>query len=325
MMDHVPVDEEGRPRGEGGWAALLRAWETDAESQSRKPDSEPARKACRYIIRGSVEHALQWCRANDKLAYESQRVFEDVEAFVKEVYEAVTDSDRTSPQTKPHAQFWRHQDLVGFMEKALLEERVQPVFIGSVKSAADKYIRSPWLQNPFLDWVLMDALMFGETAIFMHEVMRTRFGFSYLTFGMTWKARLYRACMLPVSFALGWIAPAAFLWWLSSSYPQTALWSAVAYYGLSFILLLRLAIIKVMYRLREGKFPQRRISDLIDTMAAAYFQLREETIHVPSLKAALDKAHDMGASWPPQVYAILDLVAAKSASSWSRQLGTWRV
>ena len=124
-----------------------------------------------------------------------------------------------------------------------------------------------------------------------------------------------------MGFVFGWILPGVLLFWLAASYPLTAFWIALAYYSLSVFLLVKFIVVKMQYRLREGGFPMRKLSEVLGLMNAAYEQLSEELIHVPSLQKSIAAARDKGAVWPSQVYVILDSVAAKSPSGWDRAAG----
>ena len=93
---------------------------------------------------------------------------------------------------------------------------------------------------------------------------------------------------------------------------------AILYYGWSLFLLVRFVVSRVRYRLREGASPARKLAELAGMMHIAYEQMAEEIVHVPSLQATIAAAQENGASWPSQLYVILDLVVTRSPSSWNR-------
>ena len=176
-------------------------------------------------------------------------------------------------------------------------------------------------QNPYLDWVFVEALILGENLAFRDRLMAQRYGLSYALYGTGWKAWALRLVTRPLSFASGWLLPGALLWWLGQTYPLAAVWGAVAYYGLSLLLLARFVVARIGYRLREGASPARKLGELLGLMDAAYDEMAEEIVHVPSLQQAIAAARGKGAVWPSQAHVILDAVAARSPSGWDRRLG----
>ena len=56
---------------------------------------------------------------------------------------------------------------------------------------------------------------------------------------------------------------------------------------------------------------RRRAAELNTSMFNAYYELREATIHVPSLRRAVEQAKEKGVGWDPQLFCVLDNVAQK--------------
>jgi len=145
-------------------------------------------------------------------------------------------------------------------------------------------------------------------------------GFAYGATRKRWKAILFRLFSVPATFAFGWIAPGALCWWLYPKFPTGATIAASAYYLLSIYRLARYLIRLALYRLRTGKTPRRETFERVAAMEAAYSNMREDTIHLPSLKKAIQHAKDLGAEWGPHVLSILDNVAARNSTTWMRHL-----
>jgi hypothetical protein len=76
----------------------------------------------------------------------------------------------------------------------------------------------------------------------------------------------------------------------------------------------------VLYRVRVGKSRKREQLDRLLAMQAAYAELREEIIHVPSLRRAIERARDLGAVWDPQIFSIFDRVSDRTPTTWIRRL-----
>jgi hypothetical protein len=59
--------------------------------------------------------------------------------------------------------------------------------------------------------------------------------------------------------------------------------------------------------------------ELVPALFNAYQELRESTIHVPSLRLAVEQAKEKGVAWDPQLFCILDNVAQNYPSTWTAQ------
>jgi hypothetical protein len=128
---------------------------------------------------------------------------------------------------------------------------------------------------------------------------------------------LFKLVYFPVVFFPSWVLPGLICWWLYPTFPQLSLIVGVAYYminvGWLVITLCRIAI----YRLRGGKSPKQKAVELTASMFGAYEELREATVHVPSLRRAVERAKDSGVVWDTQLFCILDNVAQRNPSTWT--------
>lgn len=93
---------------------------------------------------------------------------------------------------------------------------------------------------------------------------------------------------------------------------------AALYYLASLFMLVRHFVRLALYRLRFGKTPRRELTDRIVAIDVAYAQLREEAVHVPSLRRAIEQAREEGVHWDSQIFSILDNVAARNPTTWIR-------
>jgi hypothetical protein len=73
----------------------------------------------------------------------------------------------------------------------------------------------------------------------------------------------------------------------------------------------------MLYRLRGGKSLRQRAAEIIPALYNTYQELRESTIHVPSLRNAVEQAKEKGVAWDPQLFCILDNVAQNHPSTWT--------
>jgi hypothetical protein len=77
---------------------------------------------------------------------------------------------------------------------------------------------------------------------------------------------------------------------------------------------------RALYRLRGGRSLRQTAAELNTSMFNAYYELREATVHVPSLRRAVDQAKEKGVGWDPQLFCILDNVAQNHPSTWTVRL-----
>jgi hypothetical protein len=146
-------------------------------------------------------------------------------------------------------------------------------------------------------------------------------GFAYALFeGHKFKTFLFKMVQVPLTVFLGWVAPGLFCWWLYPSFPTVSIIIAVAYYVLSIGWAAVRLCRRALYRLRGGRSLRQTAAELNTSMFNAYYELREATVHVPSLRRAVDQAKEKGVGWDPQLFCILDNVAQNHPSTWTVRL-----
>jgi hypothetical protein len=111
------------------------------------------------------------------------------------------------------------------------------------------------------------------------------------------------------------VVPDLFCWWLYSSFPRTSIIIAVAYYVLGIGWNAVQLVLRALHRLRGGKSLRQKAAELNTSTFKAYDELREATIHVPSLRRAVEQAKEKGVGWDPQLFCVLDNVAQKNPST----------
>jgi hypothetical protein len=216
--------------------------------------------------------------------------------------------------------FWRHVDIATVIQQGKRSYREHFLDRQSLKNLADLYLAGPWMHSAYLDWIFTDALIAGELVATYEWLQVQRGGFAYALFeGNKVKTVIFKMVQVPLSVVLGWVAPGLLCWWLYPSFPRMSIIIAVAYYVIgvgwfSFQLCRR-----ALYRLRGGKSLRQRAAELNASMFSAYYELREATIHVPSLRRAVEQAKEKGVGWDPQLFCVLDNVAQKHPSTWTVQ------
>ena len=264
------------PTSESEWLTLFRNWEKSYGAWLESDVDKTEAGACRYVATAAARATLKWCKARpDGDGWEINEKLWQTARFVHELYQALTPGTTENPHLKSKHTFWQHVNLSQFLLLASGEEKEDPVDRGVVKHLANTYIANIWMQNPYLDWVLVDSLIIGELTALFQIVMKIKYGYGYALFGKRWKAILFRLFSVPTTFIIGWIAPGVFCWWLFGKFPIASLTIAAAYYIVSIYMLLRYFTRLIAYRLRVGKTPRHERIDRLNKMELAYAELRK--------------------------------------------------
>lgn len=164
--------------------------------------------------------------------------------------------------------------------------------------------------------------MIAAESVATYEWFQTqRGGASYVLFeGDKTKAAVFRIFVAsPIIFFSSWIAPGLFCWWLYGQLPRVSIIIGALYYMFNIGWVILYLTHLTLYRLRGGKSFKQRAAELIPALYNAYQELREPTIHVPSLRNAVDQAKGKGVAWDPKLLCILDNIAQNHPSTWTAQ------
>jgi hypothetical protein len=297
------------------FSTWLRAYKSDLQEKRDMYPVDVLMQAADAIGRS----ALTWCRTHGQDSDGLSAKLWDVQQFVPALYDAL--HPRNGSATKLQYLLWQHIDVPRFLTETAKSSRENVLDRESLKICADIYLRQPWLRNAYIGWIFIDALMLGEFLATYDWLQSRRWGISYTIFdGNKNKALFFKLIAVPATFFLGWILPGLLCWWLFSSYPTAALIAAALYYGTSLAWLVFRVCRYVLQRLRGAKSFTRVSVEMINAMSHAYFQLREDTIHVPSLKQAVQEATEKGVAWDPQLLCVLDDVAQEHPIAWARAM-----
>lgn len=268
--------ENKTPATEQEWQLLYYNWTKSYDAWLKQDDIDKVQTAaCRSVVTAAARSTLECCKTNPEPAHQINGRLWNLARLIHELYEAATPNLTKEPKLKRTNTLWRHIDLGQFLRLTDQEEREFPFDARATKDISNTYIANQWMENPYLDWVFVDALMVAETVAYARAVMLSKYGMGYALFGVSWKAIVFRLFSVPISFALGWIAPGVFFFWLYGYYPTASLIVGAIYYGLSIFMLVRALIGSVLYRVRVGKSPRREQFDRLTAMEAAYAELRE--------------------------------------------------
>jgi len=254
--------------------------------------------------RKSTGHStLSWCEQHNETPSELSSKLYYVHEFVPQLYDALAPQDESDHEQR--YTFWRHVDIANVIQLGKRSYREQFIDRQSLKRLADVYLARPWMQSSYLDWIFTDALIAGEL-VATHEWLQGQSGgVAYALFeGNKVKTALFKIVQVPLTFFLGWVAPGLFCWWLYPSFPRMSIIIGVAYYILGIGWLAVQLCRRALYRLRGSKSSRQRAAELNTAMFNAYYELREATIHVPSLRRAVEQAKEKGHGWDPQLFVF---------------------
>jgi hypothetical protein len=300
-------------------------WETGFEQEIKeKFDLTPNCAIfylCLSIGQQTAKAVLLCCEKHSESASDLSGKLYYVSEFITELYDALAPQDQAAaPRKNRHGPgFWTHVDLNYVCLRATKSYREQFLDRQSLKNLANAYLARPWLHNSFLDWILTDALIAAESVATYEWFQAQRGGVSYALFeGNKTKAALFRIFVaMPFVFFLSWIAPGLFCWWLYGAFPRVAVIIGALYYTVNIGWVIVYFVRLLLCRLRGGKSLRQRAAKLIPALYNAYQELRESTIHVPSLRNAVEQAKEKGVAWDPQLFCILDNVAQNHPSTWT--------
>ena len=259
---------------------------------------------------------LSWCEQHNETPSELSSKLYNVKDFITQLYDALAPQDGSI--NKQRYGFWRHVDIANLIQQGKRADREHFLDRQSLKHLADFYLARPWMHTANLDWIFTDALIAGELVATYEWLQGQQGGFAYALFeGNKVKTALFKIVQVPLSFFLGWVAPGLFCWWLNPSFPRVSIIIGVAYYVLNIGWLAFQLGRRALYRLRGSKSLRQRAAELNTSMFNAYYELREATIHVPSLRRAVEQAKEKGVGWDPQLFCVLDNVAQKNPSTWT--------
>jgi hypothetical protein len=227
------------------------------------------------------------------------------------------------PFAKEHTrrgQMWRHRDIDGLYSSTKASARDHFVEREELKKAARTYIESPWLHNPYLDWVFLDAITAGDLVSAIEGYRQRKQGMAYaFCNGVWWKILIWRLTLTPLVFLIGWVLPIALVVYFYNEHPWV-IWPAIAYYALSFIMLGVKVWARISALLRGQPTIARRVTKIITAAGRAYDSLRGPALHLPSITKAFDKAVESGVNFDQVTFYILDHVAKKNPAMWETAL-----
>jgi hypothetical protein len=190
-------------------------------------------------------------------------------------------------------------------------------FVGNLhllRELVQEYLATPWLHNRHLDWLMLDALTAGHIIGAVEVYMTQKHGLAYARFGaVRWKLLLWKMVLWTVMLAADWGLPAIVCFFVAYYSAVAAVGLGIIWYGWNLVVI----AIKLWHRLTRlvsGKRPTPLA--LIEEMESVYTLLRGPAVHVPTVRAAFDRAAAKGAVWDQVGLCVLDHLAADPSPVW---------
>lgn len=208
--------------------------------------------------------------------------------------------------------FWRHQSigpLLAFYAHSSIDQE-------GLKETAALYLGSPYIQNNYFDWCILDALIYAEIRAFLEVMMITRFGKSatntaYVLCGGNYLIyAILRAIFWIVGFCMLDIGPLVGGIYL--------LQNGHEYFGWPLIILFSYFIISSLYYTPKIRAKARKNKKLLAEMQAIYQQLEGYTVSTRILKELIDQGAHSGIVFDGAVFAIVDRMYERDPSAFVR-------
>jgi hypothetical protein len=186
----------------------------------------------------------------------------------------------------------------------------------SLKAAAAEYLTRPAVQCAYLDWLVLDALVFYEVSLFSHKMLATRFGTKRIEWAFIFGPR---------SPTVYWTARLAF--WLVGA---VVLFAVPLYFAFRALAeqnqgpALWLAAIPAVVTISRalGFFGRRRVARentmLLGKMTAVYQHLGSQTISPRRMRELIDDAAKAGVVFDGAVFALVDRMVAADPTAFVR-------
>ena len=209
---------------------------------------------------------------------------DDFEIFVNKLSD-----EKKEKAISLHKTFWHHADFVTLMRSGKLHKpEYYALDVWALEDTARIYLNNEWMHSETLEWLLVDALMFSETASFARVATKP--------------PTIFNLSILPILKELFYIGITAFVSALFSSQKTGA---DVIFW----IIFSAITIIRWLNPYQADKYkPQKLASE----MMGVYEELKRVDFNPKVLQMLLFNLEKNGAYFSPMIYNILDKKIARN-------------
>jgi hypothetical protein len=291
----------------------LESWLEDFGSRSA--NDQTLTRRCRDLIETTAREVARWHGRNQEEKASLSAHLYGAERFIRELDEALHPED--GPFAKSKHIFWRHLNGQAIARLKPIE-RQNIVDRDQLRQLATEYLTRQYLQNPYLDWVLVDAMTLAEMLGTLEWHLARTQGFAYAMFeGNPLKIFLWKIIATPIGFALSWILPAYPCYLLSERSPNVAIGIAIIYYGWGLFGLMYILWGQIKQLISRTPSENEKMKKLIEEMGKVYSLMDGSVIHVATLRKAFEETSLAGVGWDQQTFYILDRLAQAKQPVWA--------
>jgi hypothetical protein len=185
--------------------------------------------------------------------------------------------------------------------------------------AIERYMRSPWLANDVLEWMMVDALVYQDVVSFGETIKRDVKGLKETLHAPHASHRARRVALHAVgvcgelsAFVAGPVVVAALTPLFISS--RLVLWIPPAALA-CVVIYANVAILRALRRKSRKKLISKSLAKW-SAMSAAYRSLEGPLVSIGQVRHELKKAAARGANWSAQTFALLAYAEARGVRTW---------
>jgi hypothetical protein len=162
-----------------------RDW-TDSFDRRRKEQREPWMDRCAFSLNDQAEIIRRWCDEHGETVRRFGEMMDSAQKLTAEL-----DFDlhvEYGPFSDERQALWKHRnigELYRNTDRSQREYYFKVIFpdLKYANTLTLRYLRTPWLQTPYLDWLILDAMTCTEIVSVMETYMKEKHGLVYLLAG----------------------------------------------------------------------------------------------------------------------------------------------
>jgi hypothetical protein len=301
--------------------ALTHARDKWIQHNCRSPnaeDDEPWKQRCANVVAYTSPRIAKWSAKNGEAPNRMVARLNTAKAFLQDLDAAIHSN---GPFSDAKNSLWQHINFKHFFSTTKTDQRDEFVSFYGFDESVDQYIASPFLQNDYLDWLMLDTMTAQKTVALFETFMMQKHGMAYAFFGaIHWKLLLWKLIMRPLAFLFGWVLPVVGFYFIA----QWSLWLgiglAVVYYGFSLLMLARWLWYKLSFIFTGAPTPLRRLMQQIEEMDQLYPLLTGPVMHVGTIRKAFERASEKGVIWDQRIFYLLDHLVQRNPQPWNNSL-----
>jgi hypothetical protein len=293
-----------------------------AFEETSKESGEIWRTRIKSPLHQLAKQATEWCRHEHgslSAGYLGSTLNYALE-FLHRLDEALHQQD--GPFAKEKSILWQHRDIGSTIKTTSASQRESFIDSTEIRMVVERYLANAWLNNDYLDWVLVDALSSATIIATTEAWRRQRDGMAYiLADGVRWKIWMWKAILRPLGWFIAWGLPAILCYFIAQRSLTSAIIIGAVWYGLGLVGVILNLWSRAYILITTGQPAGRRFGRLVDEMARAYVWLAGPVMHINSVRRAFDQAAERGVFWDQQIFYLLDRVAKDNPKLWTNSPG----